>query len=273
MQKIRTIMINIFNFIKGHGRKFDRRTDRETEIDANEPNRHAGFGLHPTNMEEKKLVLDELGRIGSLTRGLPHERGRNSAYGTKTLQRVESERLIEAAKESGLLVPLQDCARLYGERVMQPSGESIVYYNEKRRIYTKIKDPYAKAGIKKTLPEDAIYEHVIHNMLFPETAYRLIGVTEDIEGVRLILEQKAVRTTERRATSKQAQDFLKEKLSLTEDTDELYMYGNSDIAITDINAEDSDNVLLGEDERIYFIDPLIRLKRPAWEIVDNYLKE
>lgn len=31
----------------------------------------------------------------------------------------------------------------------------------------------------------------------------------------------------------------------------------------------SDNVLLGDDNRLYFIDPLIRLKKPAPEVIEH----
>lgn len=37
-------------------------------------------------------------------------------------------------------------------------------------------------------------------------------------------------------------------------------------AITDVGA-DSDNVLLGEDDEMYFIDPLIKLKKNAKEVI------
>ena len=264
---------NLAQNIKDHGRETDRGTNQNFGNDANEPNRHAGMGLYPSDLAQRKLVLDELGHIGGLTGGLSDERRGDTTYGTKTLQRRESERLIEAAKKCGLYVPPKDCARIYGERVQQASGESVVYYNEGAKVYTKIKDPYAKAAIKNTWPEDAIYEHVIHNMLFPGTAYRLVGVTEDIDGVRLILEQNAVVAAKERATSKQAQEYLEKELSLTKDTDDLYMYGNEDLAVTDINAENSDNVLLGDDNRLHFIDPLIRLKRPAKEIIEKYIGE
>ena len=37
--------------------------------------------------------------------------------------------------------------------------------------------------------------------------------------------------------------------------------------MTDVGAH-GDNVLLGDDGKVYFIDPLIRLKRPANEVIE-----
>ncbi len=39
------------------------------------------------------------------------------------------------------------------------------------------------------------------------------------------------------------------------------------MSVTDI-GEHGDNVLLGDDGRTYFIDPLIRLNRPAEEVIE-----
>ena len=45
-----------------------------------------------------------------------------------------------------------------------------------------MKSPFSKAPLKQTHPKDIIYEHLIHNMLFPSTRYRFIGISEDIKG-------------------------------------------------------------------------------------------
>lgn len=40
--------------------------------------------------------------------------------------------------------------------------------------------------------QDAIYEHLIHNILFPNTRYHLEGISEDADGVRIVLSQKYI---------------------------------------------------------------------------------
>jgi hypothetical protein len=44
-----------------------------------------------------------------------------------------------------------------------------------------------------------------------------------------------------------------------------YTYGNEYVTVTDVMG---DNVLLGKDGKIYFIDPIIGFKKPAKEVID-----
>ena len=45
-----------------------------------------------------------------------------------------------------------------------------------------------------------------------------------------------------------------------------YSFGNELVSVTDVEG---DNVLLGEDGTVYFIDPIIKFKRPAKEIIES----
>ena len=121
--------------------------------------------------------------------------------------------------------------------------------------------------MKQTHPEDIIYEHLIHNMLFPNTRYRFIGISEDIKGIRIVLQQKNISAMFRVPTQQMIDDYLWNNLGLSKE--DKYFYGNEYLAITDISNL-SDNVLCDEDGRLYFIDPIIRLKRSALEVW-NYL--
>ena len=46
-------------------------------------------------------------------------------------------------------------------------------------MYYKIKNPFAKSHLKRHDIRDAIYEHIVHNILFPETTLQFLGVCED----------------------------------------------------------------------------------------------
>ena len=46
-----------------------------------------------------------------------------------------------------------------------------------------------------------------------------------------------------------------------------YFYGDGVVSVTDV-GEHGDNVLLGDDGRVYFIDPLIRLNRSAEDVIE-----
>ena len=116
---------------------------------------------------------------------------------------------------------------------------------------------------KQTLPEDIIYEHLIHNILFPTTRYRFIGFSEDINGIRIVLQQRNISDMFQVPSQESIDDYLIRQLGLAKE--DKYFYGNEYFAITDVSNV-SDNVLCDEDGRLYFIDPIIRLKRAGREV-------
>ena len=61
-------------------------------------------------------------------------------------------------------------------------------------------------------------------------------------------------------------NYLIEGLGLT--IENRYFYGNDYVAVTDVSA-DGDNVLT-DGKNLYFIDPIIKLKRPAIEVLEYY---
>lgn len=116
--------------------------------------------------------------------------------------------LIDKAKKTGYYI---DPSKLdsFGERKRKPSGECVVYIDEANNRVIKVKDPYAKAPLKGHATEDAIYEHIVHNLLFPDTEYRLLGISESSIGdVRFILEQ------EFKKSAKDVIDFLTQSLDI-----------------------------------------------------------
>ena len=49
--------------------------------------------------------------------------------------------------------------------------------------------------------------------------------------------------------------------------EDRFFYGDGVVSVTDV-GEHGDNVLLGDDGQVYFIDPLIRLHKPAEEVIE-----
>ena len=86
--------------------------------------------------------------------------------------------------------------------------------------------------------------------------------------MRFILTQKEV-SAHKLPTNRQIDNYMKAILGLSQE--DAYTWGNWLYSITDVNAT-SDNVLLGEDGNLYFIDPLIKLKKSAKEVVYSLLK-
>ena len=192
-----------------------------------------------------------------------HEQGTRAAA-----QETEGERLISIAKDYGLFIPKLEWSK-FGDRKRLPSGESIVYLNEEGDTITKIRNPFAKAVIKNIHAQDVIYEHLIHNILFPSTSYKFIGISEDTDGVRIILQQQYLPKKFSTPSQKDIDDYLLKGLGLN--IEDRYFYANEYIAITDVSA-DGDNVL-SDNEHLLFIDPIIKFKQPAIVVLNHYYEE
>ena len=95
----------------------------------------------------------------------------------------ESARIISIAKENGLYITKSQIEAL-GDRKRLPSGESIVYFDEKNSLVYKVRNPFAKSNLKRLHAQDVIYEHLVHNILFPNTRYILHGVGDENGEVR-----------------------------------------------------------------------------------------
>ena len=183
-------------------------------------------------------------------------------------QEAESLRLITIAKEYGLYVERSDWEK-FGNRKQQPSGESIVFLTQDSQEVIKLRSPFAKSTIKQMHVQDAIYEHLIHNILFPTTRYRFKEISEDAGGVRIILSQKYISDIFTIPTQKEIDRYLIEGLGLKKV--DRYFYGNDLVAVTDVFAE-GDNVL-ADCGKLYFIDPIIKFKKPASEVLEYYYKK
>lgn len=197
-------------------------------------------------LESKGQALSDRSDIRVFEAGLSSERYGDNEQGTgNAAQDAESKRLIAIAKTHGLFVPKNKCAE-YGDRKRLPSGESIVYLSNDGSTITKIRDPFSKASIKSLHAQDVIYEHLIHNILFPLTRYNFIGISEP--------------------SQKDIDDYLIYGLGLR--LENKYFYANDYVAITDVSAN-GDNVLI-DNGNLYFIDPIIKFKKPADETLNYY---
>ena len=198
--------------------------------------------------------------------GLSAQQYGDYEQGTRTsTQEAIGANLISIAKANGLFVPGENWA-YYGDRKRRPSGESIVYLVKNAESVVKVRNPFAKNAIKQLHAQDIIYEHLVHNVLFPNSRYRFIGIGEDVDGVRVILSQRYLADMFAIPSQEDIDRYLVERLGLKPEN--RYFYGNDYLAVTDVSA-DSDNVLT-DGEKLFFIDPIIKMKRPATEILSYY---
>lgn len=205
------------------------------------------------------------GDIRVFEQGLESEHSKRDADSERDLQREVSQRLVEIAEENGLFIPLANTKNL-GEKYQGRTGESTVYIDKAAGKVYKVKNPYAKSALKKVAPQDAIYEHIVHNLLFPEAPYKFEGISKDVDGVRIVLSQPFIENKGSASQSQIEQALAARGLY----PDGRYSYGNDYVSVTDVEG---DNVILGEDGTVYFIDPIIKFKKPATEIIEKLSKQ
>ena len=236
----------------GYGRKIINYIFKKREVS---PAIHYEF--------ERKIQADsDRSDLRMFETGISTQRYGDNWKSSRDAEEAECNRLINIAKENGLFFNKSDWGN-FGDKRSIPSGESIVFLSKDQSTYTKLKSPFAKAPMKQTNAEDIIYEHLIHNILFPSTRYKFIGFTEDSKGLRIVLQQKNIQCVFRIPSQKAIDDYLVNVLGLLKE--DKYFYGNDYYAVTDVSNM-SDNVLVGEDGTLYFIDPIIRLKRSGLEV-------
>ena len=201
------------------------------------------------------------GDIRVFEQGLGGEYSWSDADSERDIRQAVSQRLVEIAEENGLYIPLANTKNL-GEKYPGRTGESTVYIDEAASKVYKVKNPYAKSALKKVAPQDAIYEHIVHNLLFPEAPYKFEGISKDVDGVRIVLSQPFIENKGRASQSQIEQALAARGLY----PDGRYSYGNDYVSVTDVEG---DNVILGEDGTVYFIDPIIKFKKPVEEIIEK----
>lgn len=231
-----------------------------------------GGGIGPEGADAGgRMVADPAGVVaGNRDRGYirVYEEGLGAShyahtdYSERDRREAESERLVGIARQNGQYIEKHALGEL-GKRILKPSGESEVYIDDEQGKVYKVKDPAAKSPMKGNVrPEDAIYEHLVHNKYFPETSYGFEGISDDMGDVRIVLSQDYVESVGV-PTKVQIESALAEK-GLYPEGD--YRYGNEEISVTDVTG---DNALVGADGKVYFIDPIIDFKKPVGEILGD----
>ena len=60
-------------------------------------------------------------------------------------------------------------------------------------------------------------------------------------------------------------------MSIGLQAEDHYYYGNEWLAVTDV-SDSSDNVVFDNNGKLLFIDPIIKFKKPALEVIEHYIK-
>ena len=215
--------------------------------------------VYPVETARKRAISD-FGGIRMLAKACADERSRDpGALPTDSIL-AESRVLIEAAKKVGCFVNAKDVP---GTRYTIRSGESEVRIVQKDGVYYKIKDPFAKAHLKKHPLKYILFEHITHNILFPECPLEFIGIAEENHEARIVYRQKAIRS-EYRPTDDEIAIVLQGKGLLPS---ERYCFGNELLFVTDV-GHSGDNVLCDDNGTPCFIDPIIGFRQKLCQLFD-----
>lgn len=211
----------------------------------------------------RKQAISDFRHIGMLATACAAERGRDPGEMSADQVRQESHALLVAAKKTGCFL---EAASIPGTRYTIQTGESEVHLDQREQIYYKIKNPFAKLHLKCHSAKYTLFEHCIHNIVFPDCRLDFLGVTDDCHEARLVFSQKAVRS-DARPDSRQIAKVLR-GIGLV--PEERYRFGNGWLFVTDVE-QDGDNVLLDDDGNLRFIDPIIGLKEQMITLLDGIL--
>ena len=138
------------------------------------------------------------------------------------------------------------------------TSENDVYRNSDGKTLTKLNNlSYVKSGDKAISLNAFIDRLNVHNALFPNSAYTIKGFMENKNGFpSMVLEQDLI-PSERNATQKEIDDYLKEmgfqKNGIREWSNGHEVWSNGVYELFDARPA---NVLMGKDGNLYFIDTI-----------------
>lgn len=210
-----------------------------------------------------KYAVSDIGGIRMLASACAAERSRDIGTMSSDPIRRESKYLISAAERVGCFM---NASAVPGTRYTIRTGESEVRIVQKEQLYYKIKNPFAKLHLKKHSPEYVLFEHIVHNILFPDCRLEFLGVVEEFHEARLVFRQQAVRA-DTRPNDKQIAEYLG-RLGLKPEG--RYGFFNDYVIVTDV-GQDGDNVLMDDNQHLRFIDPIIGFKEPLLSKLSSLL--
>ncbi|MCM1168583.1 MAG: hypothetical protein NC048_02550 [Bacteroides sp.] len=221
------------------------------------------------NREPGRPPLGDRGYIGVLAAELADTYTAYREHGEKVAQEECARKLIGIAKRDGFYLPP---AAENLEKYLDPTRESRVYFDSRNNKVLKLKDPFALLAMKGASVPNVLFEHLAHNLLFESVPYHFRGVTEDEMGnLRFVLEQPLVHGLSN-ASEEEVSAYFKER-GFEPSKKQKYTYTNGAVSITDVMG---DNVIVDENHRLHFIDPVIRFEadpKIALTTLENMKKE
>jgi len=202
---------------------------------------------------ERSTILETLGKQSQIDNLLATieacHRGSGNCAITISEQAKDFRRIIEKrAKENGVWI--DNYSPLITGKLIGKGGESEVYLSKDGRKAIKITHLTYFAN-----SEDLIYKVSVHNLLFPEVRYGIIGFGLNSENnVSVVLEQPYI-IVNKRATQNQVDNYME---SIGFEKKDWGVFENKLFRISDtLIKDDNDNVLLDREGNLCFIDVFI----------------
>jgi len=190
--------------------------------------------------DEENLRIQEVSNeLQRLCRLHEEESGNGKANGTRF--EIEQRAAEQYAKSAGIWIPMDN---VFDLGIPGPSGNENDTYVSKDTIY-KVNNLLNSGGICKLFGKV-----LLHNLLFPNTAYRLYGFTGyDGRTVMPVLEQE--RICEAQPATQIMIDTYMSALGFVKDGNEAGRFSNNQYLVWDLVPR---NVLVDKDGDMYVID-------------------
>jgi|GEM_PF-3681015 len=173
---------------------------------------------------------------------------------TSECQALYQEQLIEDyAKHEKIWYEYEDQIKNKWDRIDNKMGAEAEVYLEKDGIFVIKVMHYINSDTPLEFLDNRIS---LHNALFPDTQYELIGFTKTKKGFAFIIKQPYIKGRETKIEDNLSEFMAKAGFS----PEKIHSYGNNVLKIEDLHEA---NVLKGKDDRFYFIDTISSLNNKS----------
>lgn len=177
----------------------------------------------------------------------------------KQIVKPQEDALEKYAKDNGIWFDYQTLDNEYG--FFTQGTEADVFFDKDDNYLLKAVG--YDFAIKQSPLEFIDNRISIHNFLFPETKYELVGFTRDEGGFfRFVLRQQFI-TKKGKVTNSELKKYLKDNYGLEPSKQNLDDFVNDRYVVNDLHAL---NVIKSKSGIIHFIDPIIYLDKEKVEI-------
>lgn len=220
---------------------------------------------NPFSLEQKREQANEMNRQAGRSHPACH-RGADAVMGSSCKRSKDTEYEIVIKRQEELLEKYAHDTGCWFDYRIEINTWEFIDCGEEAEVFESDNQRYINKVIRYNVLEDITPQQFIdnritlHNYLFPETKYELLGFTRDGRGeFAFVLKQAFIQKWGDDLTADEVAAYLKEKMDLDAIDWSKRDYCNSNYLLGDIHLK---NVIRGEYGIIYFIDTQTFLNEP-----------